>query len=183
MSLKPGAHIGGIRTIADLRDRCRIDEHTGCWLWGMFAHNGRPQLFYVLPDGTQRKQSARRAAAELQAGKQLPPNIMAFASACCNESLCANPAHVRLGNRTQCNRAMVKRQGTALKAKHSRNAIALRSQAKITLEIAREIRLRTEPAHVLEREYPIKRAAICNIRSGKSWRETFRGASVFAWAA
>lgn len=185
MSHEFGAHIGGIRTIEDVRKRCRIDSVTGCWLWGLFAHNGRPQCCYTLPDGTRRKQSARRCVAELGAGHILPPEVMAFATANCNERTCANPAHTRTGSRLQSNRAMVRTERfKAGAAKRSRNAMLRNraTRAKVTPEMVREIRLRTEPASVLEREYPIKRSAISNIRSGRAWRETVNGASVFAWA-
>jgi len=184
MSHQVGAYLGGIRTIEDVRKRCRIDDETGCWLWSLYVVNGRPQCCYTLPDGTRRKQSARRCVAELKAGRVLPPTVFAFAAAHCNEPTCANPAHTRTGNRTQANRATAKSaRFLAGAARRSMKATICNRlvRAKITMEIAREIRGRTEPAHVLEREYPIKRSAISNIRAGKSWRETVSGASVFAW--
>lgn len=186
MSHQVGAYLGGIRTIEDVRKRCRIDEETGCWLWGLHAVNGRTQCCYTLPDGTKRKQTARRCVAELISGRVLHTTVFAFATPNCNEPTCANPEHTRTGSRTQANRATAKSERFKAGAQQRRLNATLRNRAtrsKITLEIAREIRGRTEPAHVLEREYPIKRSAISNIRAGKSWRETIDGASVFAWRA
>ena len=84
MSTK-GMHIGGIRTLADLKARC--EEVGECWEWQRHINSvtGIPQVNY---DG--RPQSARRLAWAMVNGPV--PNGKHIACTCGNHR-CINPAH------------------------------------------------------------------------------------------
>lgn len=172
MTTKPGDYLGGIRTVEDLRQRCWVDEQTGCWHWRLFAHRGRPQVCYMLPDGTPRRSAGRRAALELARGARLPRSVDVFAarSKCSGASDCCNPAHARTGSRSELLRAR------SLSAA-SRNAMCLsatrlqRSKSSITMEIARRIRASADTTAVEAARWGISKSTVGAIRRGDIWRE------------
>ena len=65
-----GTYLGGIRSVADLRERCRIDDETGCWHWGLAIVRGVPHVAFVDEDGRRRKGTGR--ALQLQRIERVP---------------------------------------------------------------------------------------------------------------
>lgn len=96
---KHGAHLGGIRTLEDLKARCRIDG-AGCW--HLFSSRGAP-----LPRGRQivwlhgrGPMTALRAAYELAfGGYPVPEDRVVYRV--CQSYDCVCPQHVRRGTRRQ----------------------------------------------------------------------------------
>ena len=95
MSHEHGAYLGGIRCIEDIRQRCVMDDETGCW--HLRTARGR-----VFPKGDGRTQriwvhgrgavSATRAVWELAHGHQMQAGRRAMRT--CDSYDCANPAHI-----------------------------------------------------------------------------------------
>lgn len=96
MTHAAGTRLGGIRTLDDLRDRCHIDDDTGCWIWRGATTRARPSLW--LPAiGT--RTSSGNAICILVTGER--PKKGAIWHVTCGETLCCNPAHRnRRGNRS-----------------------------------------------------------------------------------
>lgn len=172
MTTKPGDYLGGIRSVEDLRQRCWVDDQTGCWHWRLFTHDGRPQVCYMLPDGTRRKTSGRRAAAELARGERLPTRIVAFAarSRCSGAADCCNPAHVRLGSRAEAlrNRCPAAATRTAMRLSSTR---VQRGKSRITLQIALRIRASADTLAVEAAKWGVSKSTISAIRRHEIWRE------------
>ena len=41
-----GKDLGGIRSVDDIKDRCRVDDVTGCWIWaGALVHGKAPRVW------------------------------------------------------------------------------------------------------------------------------------------
>lgn len=93
------------RTLQFLKDRCRIDTETGCWLWSMGAFISGSSVTPVvhLPrqvgDSKYTTTPAAREAWKL-AGKPLAPKHVVWRHVC-SSGLCINPDHCRAGTRTQ----------------------------------------------------------------------------------
>ena len=60
MTHKQGTHLGGIRTLADLKCRCNIDGD--CWLWAGGLSHGKPSLWFMNHSGRYAMRSGRRVA-------------------------------------------------------------------------------------------------------------------------
>lgn len=125
----------------------------------------------------------RRAALVICHRKDLAPGLVAYAVDHCRHRHCVNPNHSRVGTRHQ-HGEYVRKTGM-LKNRPSKVAASKangRGKSRITSELAREIRSRTEASNVLAQEYGVARSTIQAIKSGKHWREDVaRNASVFNW--
>lgn len=94
------------RTLQDLKDRCRIDGETGCWLWSMATMVSGSSVVPVvhLPrqGGDRSKYTTTPAAREAWklAGKSLPSGHVVWRHVC-SGGLCINPDHCRAGTRSQ----------------------------------------------------------------------------------
>ena len=100
MSHEEGAYLGGVRDIESLRQRCVIDDITGCWHWSLSIDKGAPMMHVRLRDGTRKKMRGRRGAAYLS-GRDLKPGQVAYACNGCETLDCCNPNHAKVGNRSQ----------------------------------------------------------------------------------
>lgn len=104
-------HRGGVRTLEDLRDRCRIDDITGCWIWSLCCAmpRGCPTPLTHLRAGlvgNDRDANIPAArAAWLLAGNKLKPGQLVWRHAC-KAGLCINPEHCRAGTRREMHAAI-----------------------------------------------------------------------------
>jgi hypothetical protein len=183
MVCRKGDYLGGVRDLEDLRQRCRIDEDKGCWLWGMSCdkNDGAPMVWVRRADGSQVKMRGRMAAMYLSYGRPLPPKHRAFPLwDCCQSKTCVNPGHTTSGTIAEWG-DYIRRSGQGKSiVKAAANRLTARTRlAKITMDDAREIRGSNESTYALARKYGIAQSAIWNIQRGRTWREAVRGASVF----
>lgn len=81
----------GIRTLADIKLRCRIDEVTRCWVWEFGQVNGAPRVWFG-----GKVTTAGRAVWLLKHGAPPPTGMVVVRT--CGNPLCCNPAHMRLGS-------------------------------------------------------------------------------------
>jgi hypothetical protein len=183
MSHKEGAYLGGIRSVEDLRQRCRVDEDTGCWHWGLCrTPQGYARVYFVM-NGKAYTAAARRAAVMLSTGEELRRGHVAFAQKVCQTPIdCANPEHSRASTRSNHGSyiATTGRYKTVRHAAASRATIR-RCRAKITLEDARAIRASDELYRVLAERYGVSEKHICEIRRGKVWKEHATAANAFTY--
>lgn len=168
----------GVRTIADIKDRCFVDEITGCWHWRGARSGGKtpdvrtPSLW--LP-ALQRRTTLGIAICVLLTGEEPKPGVRWHCI--CETKGCANPDHRKAGNKsTQMLAAKLKRSP----AQCARIAKGKRAVSELSDEAAAEIRLSEEPLRVLAARHSISISHTSNIKNGKQRRELgARGASVF----
>lgn len=85
----------GVRTLDDIRDRCRIDEETGCWIWsGAVRQQHRHDTPVVhVPAGVagfeKRVICQTARVALLLTGAKLGPGKVAFRA--CRNPMCVRP--------------------------------------------------------------------------------------------
>jgi len=184
MSHKPGTHLGGIRTLQDLRDRCHIDDDTGCWIWKLALDRGHPKVHFVAPDTGERKcMRGPRAAWYLRGGEDIANGRIVFRLACCPNRDCVNPTHVKEGTMKE-RGTQIRRSGVLRNLPQSIEAatrVARTHRAKLTLEQVREIRSSPETCAELARRFGIAHSQISAIRRGEAWKDIASNASVFTW--
>ena len=141
----------------------RTVEEGDCALWQGYIGNTVPQVSHagkVVP--------VRRLMLEMQ-GRELRPGEYAVPR--CKNPECVHPDHILVRNPAQHSKAMLAvPRNEQLKA--ARLAEYKRKHAaKITIEIAREIRASAEAGHVLGARFGIDKSQVARIRKGTSWRE------------
>jgi len=163
----------GIYTMADLKDRCRIDEITGCWIWGGAVYNNIASMWY---GPMKTRMSVTGIMRYLMSDTPPPKNLHWYAS--CGNILCCNPKHRKLGTRATL-------QKTVLPANISQShklAISKGKRAKsvhYTPEKAAAIRGSDETCRVLAERYGLSIGMVHRVKIGDRWAD--QGSSAFTW--
>lgn len=121
----------------------RVDPDSGCWIWQRARSHGYGQ---VRVNG--RYVPAHRIYYEREVGP-VPPGL-------CLDHLCRTPACVNPAHLEPVTWAENCRRGT---------------NAKLTMEDAREIRVSSERGIDLAARFGVSKATISHIKSGRRWRE------------
>lgn len=169
--MKAGTNLGGIRCLADLRDRCRIDTFSGCWLWALgVTHDGQPKVEAVI-EGRRTKTTGGRVAWMFAKGA-IPSGRVVYRARGCPK-LCLNPAHLSCGTKAEAG-AFLQRSGH-LRGYPERSIINLRNRCSrgvvLDLAKAREIRASDEPNMVLAARWGVSKTTIQDIRAMRRWIE------------
>jgi hypothetical protein len=165
-------------TIESILAQC--EEVGDCLEWQGRMQNGSPQVYVGRVNGKSRYRTARRVFTELLVCGPIHP-FMRCTTTCGNER-CLAQEHLKMRTYKQMARINAKRglQSTP----HARAAIARgrrnRSDVKLSLEKAREIRQSPLTGVQLAAVYGVNRTLIGAIRRNEIWRESLPGASVFA---
>lgn len=103
----------GVRTLEDIRGRCRIDEETGCWIWAgamakSLSRQARPTSRVWLPEGLQGDGqnptvTTAAKAAWLLSGRKLQDGQVVYRYRCADGD-CCNPEHGKAGTRPEMHR-------------------------------------------------------------------------------
>ena len=165
----------GVHTLDNLKDRCVIDDITGCWVWGACRDsNGVPSVY--LP-AIKRVSSLGFAIGFLRTGAAPAPGVVWHCT--CETRQCANPEHRRAGTRSS--------QMLAAKIKHTpqtraRMIAAQRRGAKLSQADADAIRGSSLMLREIVERYKISEGYACEIRAGKVRKPLAApGSSVFGW--
>lgn len=183
------AHLGpqgkrrgrGIRALEDVRQRCVIDDVTGCWLWvGAMAGGTHPTAMWPA-DGRTR---TVRHIVQTLSRREPQPGENVFAREGCSMR-CVCPAHLTTMLRKDWG-AKVTESG-ALRDQPKRvaaNRARAREVAHLTADQVAEIRASAEPIVDIARRLGVTPNVVGDARRGRTWRETtVAAASVFSWAA
>lgn len=185
MAHQHGTYLGGIRALKDMRDRCRINDETGCWHWGLSVCQGSATVHYVDPHSGRAFRTRGRRAAWALANGPIPAGQYAYAT--CQTPECVNPAHVAVGTRQQHGeflRQMGWQRHNPKRIAANRRTVYTKLAKKLNREKARAIRLSDKTQAQLAREYDVPQSTVWAIKAGRAWREpVMRGASVFAMGA
>lgn len=170
-----GTDLGGIRTLLDLRDRCRFDELSDCWIWSGAVTNGSPCM--RLP-GIGRTVGAGVAICFLVTGNEPEPGTVWHRT--CRTKLCVCPDHRQIGDRKSqmaFSRGVPKPPGVRM-----RIALTKRATSTVTDEMVDDILSSNLTALELAAKHGISHTHVCRILRRETRREL--GVSVFSgWAA
>lgn len=182
----------GVRTLADIKDRCRVDEITGCWIWALaMSDNGKhastrtPRIH--IPPGVLRPekyQTSASRAAWLLSGHELAADQVVWRT-CCRDD-CCNPQHEMAGTKAEEGAWMSAsghRRGKPWRAVvNHRNFIGQAVSVDVVHQVVASLgagKLQREAAA----EFGIHIATINKIAQGKHLhqRQGVRGSSAFSW--
>ena len=166
MSHLPGAYLGGIRTVEDIRLRCYVDPNSGCWRWRLHFSRGRSCCVWFL-EGVEHKGTASRAAWMLS-GRRLEPGwVVSRYRSLCDSDDCCNPEHHRAGPKGK-----VLPKLTAEQRTRHRIGVTLESRrrSKLNMQAVLEIRHSDAPCHAEAAKWGVGPTTISQIRRGETWR-------------
>ena len=185
----------GVTTIGQLKERCRIDDITGCWnwAWGLSGKPSFPIPMLHLGAGvvglSKITSIPAYRAAWLLSGKSIERGHVVYRS-CCNP-LCCNPNHLRCGPRKEMygHYAATGRN----KGQPHRKVANAKNRAKMMTPAERvaEVEMLLNQG-MIQKEVALKMGmcpqTVRKIRLGlhphctqNSVQKVIRGASVFAW--
>ena len=153
----------GIRTIEDLKDRCTVDEDTGCWEWaGALTATNRPSMW--IP-AIGRVGSVGTLLSMIKTGSR-PPKGKCWVPTCLN-TLCVSEAHRKLGTFSELQK-VTRPKLTALHK--ARIAQGRRKASKVTSpEAAEDIRTSEETLAVLSLRHGMSPSMVSKIRRQEAW--------------
>lgn len=178
----------GIRTVDDLKDRCILDDFTGCWHWQgamrVDRHGKKSPAAYVWDSvrGEARTMTGPLFVLEV-AGRRVLGVKMGWRMCLCDD--CVNPEHVAGGTRKDFGR-WVKSVGAWRNnpARAVANRRSARERSPITPEIVAEIRASSLTGRELAAKHGLKVRHVSHIRCGTTWKDAvLPGASVFTLGA
>lgn len=164
----------GIRTLADLKDRCWIDEDTGCWHWRGALSKGMPSLWFA-PIG--RVTTLSQAIGHMKTGKPLASGLLCYCT--CKTPSCANPGHRDVGTRHD-QAAVLIEQGRLAKSALVRAAMS-RARSTSALSDADVLSIKTSSATCTDdaKKFGVSVSHVSLIRRGKTRHVGVQGSSVF----
>jgi hypothetical protein len=156
--------------------KARTIEEGDCWLWQGYKANGTPQVSNPRPGFRSKMYSVRRLMRELATEKPTPDGHYVTS---CGTPDCVNPKHVLYRTDEQHLQAIGRLSSTGItKARKLRQHYMKVGRAKLTDEIAQEIRLSNESSPALAQRYGVDRSLISKVRRGEAWKvlaNPFRG--------
>lgn len=165
----------------EIKDRCVIDEETGCWHWrgAMSTDKVGAKVPVIWHEG--RSATGMRVVYEL-ARRKLRPGESVWRSCRCGD--CIAPAHLVAGTKGEWG-AWRKANGFAKISADAWAANMLARRRQITVkgdaEMAQVIKASDESGPELARRFAVSKSTVSRIRLGKTWAETVPQASVFTW--
>lgn len=138
--------------------RAEPEPNSGCWLWsGNLTESGYGRVTIGRKD-----YRAHRVSWALANGRGIPDG--AFICHRCDTPSCINPAHLFPGSNRDNVRDMIE------KGRKASTAGDRHGKRKLTADIVRAIRQSSESHAAIARSYGLSPQAVCNARSGKTWR-------------
>lgn len=154
-----------------------------CMEWqGSYA--GKTPLVYVPRNyawegNTQSRQSTRSVLFSLSHGHRLSASSLIRMR--CHNYRCVHEDHFCVIPRTHQAKEQGKRGEFSTAKRRAATAKTSRAKAKLTAEIAEQIRLSPDSGPVEAAKHGVSPQTVTAIRRGVLWAETARGASVFSW--
>lgn len=165
--------MSGIRTLEDMRQRCHVDDETGCWLWRMAVANTTPSM--RLP-ALGRTVAAGVAICFLTTDALPAPGVIWHRIDTCRSMLCVCPAHRTAG--TQLSKMAFMRGTKKPPLTKVRMAAARRAHSVVTEAIVADIRSSKLTGTELAGKHGISVSHACRIKRNTARRPL--GVSAFS---
>lgn len=172
MSKPASKRLLGVRDFADLKDRSRIDEETGCWIVRGHRHKGTTSLWCV---PAQQTLSLTATVGWLMTGAAPAPGVLWVAM--CGNTGCGNPAHRKQGDRSLLMRVMRPKLDPLHRARIQ--ASQLKRSKAYSPELRTQILESDESGKALARRLGVHESVVSKVRRGECWKPMAVAASVF----
>lgn len=173
--------MSGIRSIEDVRARCRVDEDSGCWVWAM-AYSKSGSSCSRVPVAAcaalgKKSASVYRTVWQLATGRAPIARYVVWPR--CRIEGCVNLEHLRHTGRKELERASPKASWVEQSIRATRGA---RTRSKLTMaDIAAMRASGLSPREVAQR-WPMSYSQSWRILTGRAWGP-LRGSTVFSGAS
>jgi hypothetical protein len=150
--------------------KSRTVEEGDCWIWQGYKANGTPQVSHPRPGFSSKMYSVRRLMRDLVTGKPTPDGHYVTR---CNDAACVNPEHVLFRPDDQHMKRIGRTVSTSANITRSMKLRKYRiriGHAKLSEQIAQEIRLSNESCATLGERYGVDKSLISKVRRGTAWR-------------
>lgn len=173
--VRVGYDMGGVRDLEDLRERCRVDDITGCWHWGLAnSGNGAPSLW--IPE-LRRRLSLGGAVGFLSTGKDPKGQIWHVT---CDTPNCGNPAHRSRGTKSS---QMLRSNALRDPVVRARITKTIREGSKLSEAECEAIRNDPRKLADIAADYGIHLSYVSVIRRGIARKPlAVKNASAFHWS-
>jgi hypothetical protein len=157
-----------MRTIEEVRGRCRIDDITGCWLWTGATDRGQPKIYapdWTNRDGALTTQTGQRAVWHMLNQHAIPKRWRVYST--CRTSCCLNPEHLKIGSQTEWGRdssAWGELKGNI--RVQIRNRRTGRARSDLTPETYAEVLASNEKGVEIARRLAISESTVSKARTG-----------------
>ena len=179
MSHPKGTDLGGVRSVDRLRERCVVDDETGCWHWKFGTSHGRPRLVVSHPAvGEHIRMGGARAAWVLANGRDVPEGQIVRLR--CRSRDCCNPEHTKATTRAEWGKHIAKvGAGKCDPLRRARITRVAQARSKLNPELVREIRASELPARAEAERHGIAMSTVTAIRRQTRWKDAIAAAGVF----
>jgi len=169
-------------TIEDIEARCK--SVGDCLEWqGPYSTNGYP----IITHGKKLKAHLRKVAFNLRCGNADDDNSIEVGRGLklimtCNNRRCLAGEHMRLLPESMVQKKAADRGAYSTPSRRAAVTAGVRSKRtnlKLTMDKAREIRADPRPQHVKAKVYGVSLSLVGRIERHQTWAETMSGASVF----
>jgi hypothetical protein len=174
-----------VESIECIRQRCRIDDETGCWLWAgaLDTQTKRPIMSMLTEDGTRRCCKLSVAFHLIRTGKRPGHGARIYWPVACGNKQCANPEHHKPLTKSKLNE-LITGHGPLSRA---RIAMARAGKGRITESERREISGSPMKLAEIMDKYNVSQGYASILRRGlrrSGVQPTFsvQGSSVFTWS-
>jgi hypothetical protein len=150
--------------------KARTVEEGDCWIWQGYKANGTPQVSHPRPGFSSKMYSVRRLMRDLVTGKPTPDGHYVTR---CHESSCVNPDHVLFHMDDQHMKRIGRTVSTSANITRSMKLRKYRiriGHAKLSEQIAQDIRLSNESCATLGERYGVDKSLISKVRRGIAWK-------------
>ena len=178
------SHVSGTRygvyTLEAMRERCIVDEDTGCWLWSGAMARGYPRIWTEHPATRVAGSISATMAAWHLAGNPLPVGNVVYRT--CNCMRCVNPCHMKTGTKAAaCQFLADSNRYKGQPHRQVANKINGMKRSKLTPELITEIRNSDEQARSMAKRLDVSESLISAYRKGKRGNASIAASSVFGW--
>lgn len=179
MSIDPGAYMGGVRTIEDIRRRCTVDDDTGCWHWRLAMNCNAPHIHFNLA-GSVHTMRGRRAVKAIEAGAPINPKLSCIGLDTCDAN-CVAPDHIKTVTRYAVGQ-QIRRLGKCKTIRKRAGGLKqVAGKRKLTVAQVVEIRSSDETQRSLALKFGVTQYTVWAARTGKTFRDGVANNSVFNW--
>lgn len=163
-----------------LRQRCYVDDVTGCWNWRGVGQRAYPVVWVANGAGGGKTMSAR-IAAWLAAGHAPAPQGKRYVPMCRNVA-CINPKHTATRTWGEFMAEQAARGTCGTVDNHRARASNARRRRKVSDAAAHVLATSREPIKVLAERFGVYPSTVSKYRAGVlRRREVMPQASAFAW--